>query len=143
MKAFDCAILTAAVLVTSACSTVIIQHEPDPRLTREEARSILKRAFEEQPEKLRPVAVEIGNDAIRLGFSTVKSSFLSGALANIEKRETYYFSNLADLQLVQSKGRWLIDLSNRSGSVRRWVYFYNQKQGTDFLDAMSRMTRPD
>jgi len=142
MKVLDCAFLTGAVLVMSACSTVI-PYEPNARLTRDEARSTLKRTFEEQPEKLRPVAVEIGDDAIRLGFSTVKSSFLSGALAGIEKRETYYFSNLADLQLVQNKGRWLIDLSNRGGSVRRWVFFYNQKQATDFLDAMSRMTRPD
>jgi hypothetical protein len=127
-------------LMMSACSTVI-PYEPKAHLTREEARSTLKRVFEEQPEKLRPVTVEIGDDAIRLGFSTVQSTFLTGALASIEKRETYYFSNLTDLQLVQNKGRWLVDLSNRGGSVRRWVHFYNQKQATDFLDAMSRMTR--
>jgi hypothetical protein len=66
--------LLVQALMMSACSTVIIQHEPDARLTREVARSILKRAFEEQPEKVRPVAVEIGDDAIRLGFSTVRSN---------------------------------------------------------------------
>lgn len=129
-------------LMICACSTVI-PYEPDAaHLTRDEARSTLKRAFEEQPEKFRPVRVEIGDDAIRLELSTTVSRWTAG-LASIEKGETYYFSNLADVQLIQNKGRLLIELSNREGSVRRWVFFYNQKQATAFLDAMSRMTRPE
>ena len=96
-----------------------------------------------KPAKRRPVVVEIGDDAIRLGFSTVKSSVWKEGLTTIEKRETYYFSNLADLQLVLHKGRYLIKLSNREGSVWRWVRFYSEKQGADFLDAMSRMAQSD
>ncbi len=127
-------------LSMSACSTVI-PYEPTANLTREEARLTLKRAFEEQPEKFRPVSVDIGDDAIRLGFSTVRSTFMTGALASVDKRETYYFSNLTDPQLVQNKGRWQVSLSNREGTVRRWVFFYGQKQATDFINATSRMTR--
>jgi hypothetical protein len=142
MNKSSAGLLLLQVLMMSACSTVI-PYEPTANLTREEARATLTRAFEEQPEKVRPVAVEIGDDAIRLGFSTVRSTFLTGALATVDKRETYYFSNLADLRLVQNKGRWQVDLSNRERSVRRWVLFYNQKRATDFLDAMSRMARRD
>ena len=138
-------LLLLQALMVGACSllSTVIPYEPNAHLTREEARSILKQAFEEQPENVRPVLVAIGNDAIRLGFSTVQSNFLTGVHASVEKRETYYFSNLADLRLAENNGRWLVDLSNRGGSVRRWVYFHDQKQATDFFDAMSRMTRPD
>ena len=121
-------------LLISACSTVI-PYEPDAHMTREEARSILKQTFEEQPEKYRPIVVEIGDDAIRLGFSKTN-------IKTIEKRETYYFSNIADLQPNLRRGRYKIRLSNRQGSVERWVWFYSEKQGANFLDAISRMTRP-
>ena len=143
MKKTIIGMLLLQALLVSACSPTVIPYEPTAHLTREEARSTLERTFEEQPEKRRPVVVEIGDDAIRLGFSTVRSSVWKEGLTTIEKRETYYFSNLADLQLVENKGRLLIKLSNREGSVWRWVRFYSEKQGTDFLDAMSRMTRPD
>ena len=135
-------LLLLQALMMSACITVI-PYEPTAHLTREEARSTLERTFEEQPEKRRPVVVEIGDDAIRLGFSTVRSSVWKEGLTTIEKRETYYFSNLADLQLVLHKGRYLVKLSNREGSVWRWVRFYSEKQGADFLDAMSRMAQSD
>ncbi len=135
-------LLLLQALMMSACAITVIPYEPTAHLTREEARSMLIQTFEEQPRRRRPVVVEIGDDAIRLGFSTVKSS-AQGGLTTIERRQTYYFSNLADLQLILHKGRYLIKLSNREGSVWRWVRFYSEKQGTDFLDAMSRMTRPD
>ena len=129
-------------LLSSACTTVI-PYEPDAHMTREEARLTLRQAFEEQPEKFRPIVVEIGDDAIRLGSSTVKSNAWTGDLTTVEKRETYYFSNLAALQFVQKRTYWAVKLSIRDANVRRWVYFYSEKQATDFLDAMSRMAQPD
>ena len=130
-------------LLVGACVSTVIPHEPTANMTREEARSVLRQTFEEQPEKYRPVAIEIGDDAIRLAVWTTKHNAWTGVVTTVEVRETYYFSNLANLQLVKRGGRLLIKLSNRAGSVQRWVEFYSQKQGTDFLDAMNSMAQSD
>jgi len=143
MKKIIIGMLLLQALLVSACSSTVIPYEPTAHMTREEARSILKQTFEEQPEKYRPVTIEIGDDAIRLGVWTTKQNAWTGVHTTVEGRETYYFSNLADLQLVQNKGRLLIKLSNREGSVQRWVRFFSEKQGTDFLDATSRMAQSD
>ena len=58
---------------------------------------ILIQTFEEQPEKYRPVTIEIRDDAIRLGVWTTKYNAWSGVNTTVEGRETYYFSNIADL----------------------------------------------
>jgi hypothetical protein len=112
-------------------------------MSRDEAKAIIRQIFEEQPEKLRPVLVEIGDDAVRLGFSTLRRNNWTGNMATIERRESYYFANLAQLELVKSRGRVLVNLSNREGSVRRWVYVYEQAKGENFIAAMNRLANPE
>ncbi len=124
----------------AACATVI-PYEPNVALSREDARAALKQAFEEQPPKFRPIAIEIGDDAIRLGFSKVVGS--QWGIASIATRETYYYSNLEQPQLFQKGGRYQIELSNREHSVRRWVLFYSQDKAFSFLDAVQRMRRAE
>jgi hypothetical protein len=125
-------------LMLGACSTVI-PYQPTANLSRDVARSILRQAFEEQAEDMRPVLVEIGDDAIRLGFTAINTRLGANRVA-IETRETYYFSNLVDRQLIKRKGRWQINIQNKEYTSSRWVYFYSEKKATDFLDAISRMS---
>jgi len=125
----------------TACATVI-PHEPSVDLSRADAKAALRQAFEEQPAKFRPVAIEIEDDAIRLGFSkAVENAW--GSLASVTTRETYYYSNLAEPQLFQKSGRYQVALSNREQSVRRWVFFYSQDKAFVFLDAIQRMRRTE
>jgi len=125
----------------SACATVVIPHEPNAALSWEDAKAALRQAFEEQPANFRPVAIEIGDDAIRLGFSKAVGNWWG--MASVTTRETYYYSNLEEPQLLQTKGRYQIELSNREHSVRRWVLFYSQDKAFAFLDAVKRMRRTE
>ena len=129
-----------AMLAIGGCTTVI-PYEPPPAMTRDQARAIIRQAFEEQPEDLRPVTVEIADDAIRLGFSAVELSFLTGGVTTVAKRESYYFSSLADLRLEKHmvKTRWQVWLASRDGSVSRWVVFYEERRAASFLGAVARM----
>ena len=124
----------------SACATVI-PHEPSVGISREDAKVALRQAFEEQPANSRPVVVEIGNDAIRLGFSKAVGN--QWGIASIATRETYYYSNLEEPQLLEKRGRYQIELLNRERSVRRWVFFYSQDKAFAFLDAVHRMRRAE
>ena len=131
-------------LTIGACARVnpVIPYSPRAHFTRDEARSVIVRAFEEQPVQFRPLTVEIGDDAIRLGITTLKrGSLLTGGSAAVDTRETYYFANLAALSLIQRGGRWQVFLSNGQRSVRRWVIFYDQQQAVDFLDALNSLTK--
>ena len=132
------ALLIAGML--SACATVI-PHEPNLALSREDAKKVLRQSFEEQPANFRPVAIEIGDDAIRLSFSRVVGN--QWAVTSIPARQTFYYSNLEEPQLLQKKGRYQIELSNRDHTVRRWVFFYSQDKAFVFLDAIQRMRRTE
>jgi hypothetical protein len=129
--------------MTAAGSSAATPLADLPSMSRDEAKAIIRQVFEEQPDKLRPVHVEIGDDAVRLGFSTLRRSMWTGDLATIDRRESYYFANLAQLELVKSRGRVLVRLSNREGSVRRWVYVYEQPKGESFIAAMNRLANPE
>jgi hypothetical protein len=138
MAAFSRAVpvLLAAFIMSSCVSSV--PYKINSQLTRDEAQAILRQVFEEQPAGLRPVSVEVGDDALRLGFSMAQKSFTTGGVAAIDRRETYYYRNLADLDLVSNKGRIVVKLSNREGSVRRWVYVYDEAKGGAFISALKR-----
>ncbi len=135
-------VLLGAVLI-AACSTIRVPYVPNNQMTREQARSVIKQVFEEQPEKYRPVVAEVGDDAIRLGFATTQGSLITGGITTIQRRETYYFSNLIAPQLIKRNEQWRVLLANTEGTVNRWVYFYEQRRATEFFDAVSRMSRAD
>ncbi len=80
-------LLLQALMMMSACVSTVIPYEPTAHMTREEARSVLKRTFEEQPEKYRPVAIEIGDDAIRLAVWTTRHNAWTGVYSTVEARE--------------------------------------------------------
>jgi hypothetical protein len=143
MKRFLALVSVVLALMATAGGSAATPQGDSPLVSREEAKTIIKQVFEEQPEKLRPVLVEIGNDAVRLGFSTLRRSAWTGNLATVERRESYYFANLAQLELVKRRGRLLVRLSNREGSVKRWVYVYEQAKGEAFIAAMNRLAIPD
>lgn len=126
-------------LALSACFSVI-PYEPSSDMTIAEARATILQTFEEQPPKFRPVAVEIGTDAIRLKFSATRKGHWSGGITTVEVRESYYFSNLSGLRLIQKRNWWLILLANKESTVRREVVFYEKSKATAFLDAMNRMS---
>jgi hypothetical protein len=135
--------LITLLAVASCTTTTYFAHEPDTAMSRDFAKSTLRQIFEEQPEKSRPVLIEIGDDAIRLGFSSLARSVWTGDLTTLEKRETYYFSNLADLHIAKNKGRWLVNFANRERTVWRWMYFPDQAKAGRFIDAVSRLQRSD
>src|SRR5260221_665112 len=112
----------------SACATVI-PHEPNAALSQEDAKKALKQAFEEQPADFRPVAIEIGDDAIRMGYDGGQGL------------ETYYYSNLEEPQLLQKRERYQIELANAEPRFRRWVLFYSQDKAFAFIAAVQRMRR--
>ena len=143
MARFRCNTKAVALFLAStlsACATVI-PHEPNVALSRGDAKAVLRQSFEEQPANFRPVAIEIGDDAIRLGFSRIVDR--GGAVTAIPARQTFYYSNLEEPQLIQTKGRYQIELLNREHTVRRWVFFYSQDKAFAFLDAVHRMRRSE
>lgn len=60
----------------------------------------------------------------------------------VETRESYFFNNLAEMNVLQRKTRYQILLSNRQGSVRRWVIFYDRENVFSFLDAIHSLANP-
>jgi hypothetical protein len=132
--------LLGALLVSACATTIRVPYVPSDHMTREQARTVIRQAFEEQPEKYRPVTVNVGDDAIRLGFATTQGSLVTGGITTIQKSETYYFSNLIAPQLIKRNEQWRVLLENKEGTVDRWVYFYEQRRATEFFDAVSRMS---
>lgn len=124
----------------AACSSVI-PHESRTTFSRSEACAVITRAFEEQPANFRPVEISIDEEAIRLGFSLTRRSLVAGGVATVQRRETYYFSNLKSLEIISRKGRFQVRLSNKEGSVARWMIFYDQAKAGAFIDAVATLSQ--
>lgn len=125
-------------LLVAACYSPVLFESAS--MSTEEAKKVLAQTFEEQPEKFRPVAVEIGDDTIRLGFSAMKLSKWTGAPTTVSVNESYYYMSLQAPEILKGKGRWQVRLSNREQTVHRWVYFYSEETAVRFVSALRRMT---
>ena len=131
-------------LALSACASVepYVPDDQHHRFTREEARACVVRALEEQPEKFRPLTVDVGEDALRLGVPFNQRSIVAGGISTVVGSETYYYTNLAAFEIVEKRGRWRIHLSNKDETVRRWVFFNDRQRAIDFLDALTSLASP-
>lgn len=141
------AVLLASIL--AACSTV--PHEPNPAISRDDAKVVVRQALEQQLASFRPVGIQVDDDAIRLAFRRMERSggpiALGGRVWYVDTERTFYYSRLQKPKLVDQKGvgdrRWQVRLSDNEGSVNYTVYFPSVEKGLVFLDAIERMRRQD
>lgn len=124
----------------SACSTTL-SHQPRAIFSEEDARLIVTRAFNEQPDGSRPVAAEVTDDAIILDLEGLKRSGWTGGVTSVKMREFYYFDNLAPLNTSKKNERWQVFLSYKDKSVWRWVFFYDEQKALNFIDAIESLSQ--
>ncbi len=132
------ALMVAATIV--GCGAKQLAYSPVFTLSIDEARSTVRRGFEEQQPPYRPTSVEVTDEKIDLVFHRIRSKkvlFVTAGTVSVPEPKTLYFDDLGKTDLFYKNGRYFVRIWDRTGQFRFWLVFPELPSAERFADAVA------
>jgi hypothetical protein len=130
-----------AILVfgTSCSTTMLTDYKPKSDLDSRAAETIIRRALEEQPWEYRPNQILFTDDSLKLIVTRYKinDDFMREPVGTVPI--AIYYRSLGKPEVVGRRGRVIVVLRNKYGEALRKVFFPDETEAKQFLDALETL----